>query len=77
MWRPSERWRSGVGRRVRISFAPAKSPLRTCFEQPTTHRHSIALPFDSPLRRKLDIALVDTTRSSWWRELIRRYPRAE
>jgi hypothetical protein len=26
---PSERWRSGVGRRVRISFAPAVSPLRT------------------------------------------------
>jgi hypothetical protein len=29
MWRPSERWRSGVGRRVRISFAPAESHERT------------------------------------------------
>jgi hypothetical protein len=35
--------------------------------------YAIALPFDSPLRRKLDIALVDTTRSSWWREVVRRY----
>ena len=39
--------------------------------------YAIALPFDSPLRRKLDIALVDTTRSSWWHELVRRYLGAE
>jgi ABC-type amino acid transport substrate-binding protein len=35
--------------------------------------YAIALPLDSPLRRKLNIALVDTTRSSWWRELVGRY----
>jgi len=40
-------------------------------------RYAIALPFDSPLRRKLDIALVDTTSSSWWRELVRQYLGAE
>jgi ABC-type amino acid transport substrate-binding protein len=39
--------------------------------------YAIALPFDSPLRRKLDIALVDTMRSSWWREVVRRYLGAE
>jgi polar amino acid transport system substrate-binding protein len=39
--------------------------------------YAIALPFDSPLRRKLDIALVDATRSSWWRELVRGYLGAE
>jgi hypothetical protein len=35
--------------------------------------YAIALPFDSPLRRKLNIALVETTRSSWWREVVGRY----
>ena len=39
--------------------------------------YAIALPLDSPLRRKLNIALVDTTRSSWWRELVGRYLGAE
>lgn len=39
--------------------------------------YAIALPFDSPLRRKLNIALVDTMRSSRWRELVRRYLGAE
>jgi ABC-type amino acid transport substrate-binding protein len=39
--------------------------------------YAIALPFGSPLRRKLNIALVDTMRSSWWRELVGRYLRAE
>ena len=36
--------------------------------------YAIAFPFDSPLRRKLDIALVGTMRSSWWREVVRRDP---
>jgi polar amino acid transport system substrate-binding protein len=35
--------------------------------------YAIALPLDSQLRRKLDITLVDTMRSSWWREVVRRY----
>jgi polar amino acid transport system substrate-binding protein len=39
--------------------------------------YAIALPFDSPLRRKLNIALVETTRSSWWREAVGRYLGAE
>jgi polar amino acid transport system substrate-binding protein len=39
--------------------------------------YAIAFPFGSPLRQKLDIALVDTTSSSWWRELLRRYLGAE
>jgi ABC-type amino acid transport substrate-binding protein len=39
--------------------------------------YAIALPLDSPLRRKLNIALVDTTRSSWWREVVGRYLGAE
>jgi ABC-type amino acid transport substrate-binding protein len=39
--------------------------------------YAIALPFGSPLRRKLNIALVDTTRSSWWREIVGRYLGAE
>ncbi len=39
--------------------------------------YAFALPFGSPLRRELNIALVDTTRSSWWRELIRTYLGAE
>ena len=38
---------------------------------------AIALPFGSPLRRRLNIALVDTTRSFWWRELVGRYLGAE
>jgi hypothetical protein len=33
--------------------------------------------FGSPLRRNLNIALVDTTRSSWWREVLGRYLGAE
>ena len=32
------------GPRVRIHLPPAKSPLRTCFEQQTTHRHAIEPP---------------------------------
>jgi len=39
--------------------------------------YAIALPLDSPLRRKLNIALVETTRSSWWREVVGRYLGAE
>ena len=39
--------------------------------------YAIALPFDSPLRRKLNIVLVDTLRSSWWREVVGRYLGAE
>ena len=39
--------------------------------------YAIALPLDSPLRRELNIALVETTRSSWWRELVGRYLGAE
>jgi polar amino acid transport system substrate-binding protein len=35
--------------------------------------YAIALPLDSPLRRKLDITLVDTMRSSWWREVVKGY----
>jgi ABC-type amino acid transport substrate-binding protein len=35
--------------------------------------YAIALLLDSQLRRKLDITLVDTMRSSWWREVVRRY----
>ena len=39
--------------------------------------YAIALPFGSPLRRNLNIALADTTRSSWWREVVGRYLGAE
>jgi ABC-type amino acid transport substrate-binding protein len=39
--------------------------------------YAIALPLGSPLRRQLNIALVETTRSSWWRELVGRYFGAE
>jgi polar amino acid transport system substrate-binding protein len=39
--------------------------------------YAFALPFGSPLPRELNIALVETTRSSWWRELIRTYFGAE
>jgi polar amino acid transport system substrate-binding protein len=35
--------------------------------------YAIALPFGSPLRRKLNVALADATRSSWWREIVGRY----
>jgi polar amino acid transport system substrate-binding protein len=39
--------------------------------------YAIALPFDSPLRRKLNIALLETLHSSWWREVVGRYLGAE
>jgi ABC-type amino acid transport substrate-binding protein len=39
--------------------------------------YAIAFPFDSPLRRKLNIALVNTMRSSWWREVVKRNLGAE
>jgi polar amino acid transport system substrate-binding protein len=39
--------------------------------------YAIALPFGSPLRRKLNIVLVDTMRSSWWHEVVNRYVGAE
>jgi polar amino acid transport system substrate-binding protein len=35
--------------------------------------YAFGLPFASPLRQKLNIALVETTRSSWWRELVGKY----
>jgi polar amino acid transport system substrate-binding protein len=35
--------------------------------------YAIALPLDGPLRRNLNITLMDTMRSSWWREVVRRY----
>jgi polar amino acid transport system substrate-binding protein len=35
--------------------------------------YAIALPFGSPLRQKLNIALVERTRAPWWRELVGRY----
>jgi len=35
--------------------------------------YAFALPFGSPLRRNVNIALADMMRSSWWRELIGRY----
>jgi polar amino acid transport system substrate-binding protein len=35
--------------------------------------YAIARPFGSPLRQKLNIALVERTRAPWWRELVGRY----
>jgi polar amino acid transport system substrate-binding protein len=35
--------------------------------------YAIALPFGSPLRQKLNIALVDRTHAPWWRDLVGRY----
>jgi ABC-type amino acid transport substrate-binding protein len=35
--------------------------------------YAIALPYGSPLRQPLNIALVEATRTSWWRELVGRY----
>jgi polar amino acid transport system substrate-binding protein len=39
--------------------------------------YAIALPYDSPLRQKLNIALANTMRSSWWHEVVNRYVGAE
>jgi len=35
--------------------------------------YAIALPFGSPLRQSLNVALAERTRAVWWRELIGRY----
>ncbi len=35
--------------------------------------YAIAVPFGSPLRQKLNIALVERTHAPWWRELVGRY----
>jgi polar amino acid transport system substrate-binding protein len=35
--------------------------------------YAIALPFGSPLRQRLNIALVQRTHAPWWRELVGRY----
>lgn len=39
--------------------------------------YAIALAEGSPLRTKIDVAMVDELRSSWWRDLVQRYLGAE
>jgi ABC-type amino acid transport substrate-binding protein len=39
----------------------------------TRENYAIAAPENSPLRTKIDVAMVDELRSPWWQDVVRRY----
>lgn len=55
---------------VRKGFVDDVTVLDKMFSR---ENYAIALPANSPLRAKMDIAMVDELRGSWWRDLVQRY----
>jgi polar amino acid transport system substrate-binding protein len=55
---------------VRKGFVDDVTVLDKVFSR---ENYAIALPANSPLRAKMDIAMVDELRGSWWRDLVQRY----
>ncbi|MDF2998800.1 MAG: amino acid transporter substrate-binding protein [Xanthobacteraceae bacterium] len=51
-------------------FSSSTEMLEAVFDP---QNYGIALPLGSPLRRELDIALLEIIRSDWWRQTLFRY----
>jgi ABC-type amino acid transport substrate-binding protein len=51
-------------------FSSSAEMLETVFDP---QNYGIALPLGSPLRRELDIALLEIIRSDWWKQTLFRY----
>lgn len=52
------------------NFSSSAEMLDLVFEP---QNYGIALPLGTPLRRDLDVALLDATRSDWWKQTLFRY----
>ncbi len=51
-------------------FSSSAEMLEAVFDP---QNYGIALPLGSPLRRELDIALLEIIRSDWWKQTLFRY----
>ena len=55
---------------VRDQFESSVEMLEISFDE---QMYGIALPLGSPLRKPLDVAMLGTTQSDWWRQILFRY----
>ena len=55
---------------VRRHFASSAAMLEISFD---AQMYGIALPLGSSLRKPVDVAMLETTQSGWWRQTLFRY----